>query len=170
MLKTVLDEKNAAKKRAVRHNPSVNLSLDLSGPDVQRNPFKFIESAIKEAKYKINSMETSDKINDITSNHEKKKILKADNKYLQESLKKMSENVNFLIEKMNYESLKTKPKKMLDQNQSHLYDDAQSVAKSQIVKLKPSNTKRGVSGISKISAGRGSQLSSQSPDNSNNHR
>ena len=34
MLKTVLDEKNAAKKRAVRHNPSLNLSLDLSGPDV----------------------------------------------------------------------------------------------------------------------------------------
>ena len=101
MLKTVLDEKNAAKKRAVRHNPSINLSLDLSIPEIQRNPFKFIESAIKEAKEKISSMETSDKLSKVSSNYDKKKILKAENRYLQEKMRKMSENVNFLIEKMN---------------------------------------------------------------------
>ena len=110
MLKTVLDEKNAAKKRAVRHNPNINLSLDLSIPEIQRNPFKFIESAIKEAKEKISSMETSDKLSKVSSNYDKKKILKAENRYLQEKMRKMSENVNFLIEKMNQESLKAKPK------------------------------------------------------------
>ena len=55
-------------------------------------------------------METSDKLSKVSSNYEKKKILKAENKYLQEKMRKMSENVNVLIEKMNYESLKTKPK------------------------------------------------------------
>ena len=55
-------------------------------------------------------METPDKLSKVTSNYEKKKILKAENKYLQEKMRKMSENVNVLIEKMNYESLKTKPK------------------------------------------------------------
>ena len=55
-------------------------------------------------------METTDKLSKVSSNYEKKKILKAENKYLQEKMRKMSENVNVLIEKMNYESLKTKPK------------------------------------------------------------
>ena len=35
----------------------------------------------------------------------------------------MSENVNMLIEKMNQESLKMKPKTVQYVNQSHAYDD-----------------------------------------------
>ena len=102
----------------------MNLSLDLSIPEIQRNPFKFIESAIKEAKEKINSMDTSDKLSKVSSNYEKKKILKSENRYLQEKMRKMSENVNFLIEKMNQESLKTKPKLNQNVSQSYIYDDA----------------------------------------------
>ena len=50
MLSSVLDERNAAKKRAIKHNPNLNFSMDLNSPRLQRNPFKFIEQAIKEAK------------------------------------------------------------------------------------------------------------------------
>jgi uncharacterized phage infection (PIP) family protein YhgE len=38
----------------------------------------------------------------------KKKFLKSENKQLRDQLKKMSENVNLLIEKMNQETLKKK--------------------------------------------------------------
>ena len=59
MLRAVLDEKAAAKKRATKHNPNLNLPLDLGSPRMRRNPFKFIEQAIKEAKIHLNSMETA---------------------------------------------------------------------------------------------------------------
>ena len=52
-----------------------------------------------------------------------------------------------------------------------MYDDALSVATSQIAILKPSNKNRGVSGISsKISQSKKSQISNTSPTNSNTHR
>lgn len=38
----------------------------------------------------------------------KKKFLKSENKQLRDQLKKMSENVNLLIEKMNQETLRKK--------------------------------------------------------------
>lgn len=44
----------------------------------------------------------------LLQNVKKKKFLKAENKQLREQLKKMSENVNLLIDKMNQESLKKK--------------------------------------------------------------
>lgn len=44
----------------------------------------------------------------ITDNDKKKKFLKAENKLLRENLKRMSDNVNVLIEKMSQESLKKK--------------------------------------------------------------
>ena len=44
----------------------------------------------------------------LSDNLKKKKFLKSENKQLREQLKKMSENVNMLIDKMNQESLKKK--------------------------------------------------------------
>ena len=46
-------------------------------------------------------MQATKKIRRISSNAEKKRLLKAENKYLQDNMKQMSENVNLLIEKMN---------------------------------------------------------------------
>ena len=42
----------------------------------------------------------------LPDDEKKKKFLKAENKLLRENLKRMSDNVNVLIEKMNQESLK----------------------------------------------------------------
>lgn len=53
-------------------------------------------------------------IETLGENAKKKKYLKAENKQLRDQLKKMSENVNLLIDKMNQESLKKK--KMPDGN------------------------------------------------------
>ena len=47
-------------------------------------------------------------IETLGDNAKKKKFLKAENKQLRDQLKKMSENVNLLIDKMNQESLKKK--------------------------------------------------------------
>ena len=52
--------------------------------------------------------ETPKLIETITDNQKKKKFLKAENKQLRDELKKMSENVNLLIDKMNQESMKKK--------------------------------------------------------------
>ena len=101
----------AQKTNAV--NQSVNASV--SSPD--KNPFKFIEQALTEAKQKIAKMQQTPQILEslpdvsclsrlITvceQNDKKKKYLKAENKLLRENLKRMSENVNILIEKMNQE-------------------------------------------------------------------
>ena len=43
---------------------------------------------------------------DVPQDEKKKKFLKAENKLLRENLKRMSDNVNVLIEKMNQESMK----------------------------------------------------------------
>ena len=43
MLRAVLDEKAAAKKRATKHNPNLNLPLEIGSPGMRRNPFRFIE-------------------------------------------------------------------------------------------------------------------------------
>ena len=94
-------------------------------------------------------MEITQRLERASSNTEKKRLLKAENKYLQDNMKQMSENVNLLIEKMNQETLKSKPnKKPQNPNQSIIYDDSLSVATSQIAILKPSKKNRGVSGIS----------------------
>lgn len=42
----------------------------------------------------------------VLQDEKKKKFLKAENKLLRENLKRMSDNVNVLIEKMNQESMK----------------------------------------------------------------
>ena len=42
----------------------------------------------------------------VPQDEKKKKFLKAENKLLRENLKRMSDNVNVLIEKMNQESMK----------------------------------------------------------------
>ncbi len=47
-------------------------------------------------------------IETLNDNTKRKKYLKAENKLLREQLKRMSENVNMLIDKMNQESLKKK--------------------------------------------------------------
>ncbi len=44
----------------------------------------------------------------ILKNLKKKKFLKSENKQLRDQLKKMSENVNLLIDKMNQETLRKK--------------------------------------------------------------
>ena len=62
MLKTVFDKQDAARKRATRNSPKANISLDLNHPDVTRNPFKFIENAIRDAKNKIQDMEAPHKL------------------------------------------------------------------------------------------------------------
>ena len=56
-------------------------------------------------------MEITQRLERASSNTEKKRLLKAENKYLQDNMKQMSENVNLLIEKMNQETLKSKPNK-----------------------------------------------------------
>ena len=59
MLKAVFEEKEAVRKRAIRDlSPTLDLSLNMGHPDVVRNPFKFIETAIRDAKQKIQKMET----------------------------------------------------------------------------------------------------------------
>jgi predicted nuclease with TOPRIM domain len=73
----------------------------------QRNPYKFMQETIDEAKLKIEKMQQTPQILDsLTENDHRKKYLKAENKLLRESLKRMSDNVNTLIEKMNQESFK----------------------------------------------------------------
>ena len=71
------------------------------------NPFRFIEAALNEAKSKIEKMKNTPQIlESLPDDEKKKKFLKAENKLLRENLKRMSDNVNVLIEKMNQESLK----------------------------------------------------------------
>ena len=75
----------------------------------ERNPYKFIEKTLQDARFKLEKMkETPKLIETLTDNQKKKKFLKAENKQLRDQLKKMSENVNMLIDKMNQESLKKK--------------------------------------------------------------
>jgi len=70
-----------------------------------QNPFKFIEMALTEAKQKIEKMKSTPEIlQQLPDNEKKKKFLKAENKLLRENLKRMSDNVNVLIDKMNKES------------------------------------------------------------------
>lgn len=74
---------------------------------IERNPFKFIEQALRDAKNKIQKMKATPQILDSLPDDEKrKKFLKAENKQLRDNLKRMSENVNVLIDKMNQESLR----------------------------------------------------------------
>lgn len=68
----------------------------------ERNPYKFIEKTLVEARVKLEKMKDTPKlVETITDNAKKKKFLKAENKQLRDQLKKMSENVNMLIDKMN---------------------------------------------------------------------
>ena len=77
------------------------------GPGERTNPFRFIEAALNEAKSKIEKMKNTPQIlESLPDDEKKKKFLKAENKLLRENLKRMSDNVNVLIEKMNQESLK----------------------------------------------------------------
>jgi cysteinyl-tRNA synthetase len=74
-------------------------------PGDPRNPFRFIEAALTEAKQKIEKMKSTPQIlESLPDEEKKKKYLKAENKLLRENLKRMSDNVNVLIEKMNQES------------------------------------------------------------------
>jgi hypothetical protein len=58
--------------------------------------------ALNEAKTKIDKMKNTPAVLDsLTDNDKKKKFLRAENKLLRENLKRMSDNVNVLIEKMN---------------------------------------------------------------------
>ena len=78
-----------------------------AGPGERTNPFRFIEAALNEAKSKIEKMKNTPQIlESLPDDEKKKKFLKAENKLLRENLKRMSDNVNVLIEKMNQESLK----------------------------------------------------------------
>ena len=89
-----------------------------SQASVEKNPFQFIEAALIEAKQKIEKMKATPQIleslTDVSfvifiiflQEEKKKRFLKAENKLLRENLKRMSDNVNVLIEKMNQESLK----------------------------------------------------------------
>lgn len=75
----------------------------------ERNPYKFIEKTLIDARQKLEKMRDTPKlIETLGDNTKKKKFLKAENKQLRDQLKKMSENVNLLIDKMNQESLKKK--------------------------------------------------------------
>lgn len=60
-------------------------------------------------------------LHNLPDRQKKNKFLKAENKLLRENLKRMSDNVNVLIEKMNQESLK---KKKVQQNMSIVSQDA----------------------------------------------
>jgi len=78
-----------------------------AGSGERTNPFRFIEAALNEAKSKIEKMKNTPQIlESLPDDEKKKKFLKAENKLLRENLKRMSDNVNVLIEKMNQESLK----------------------------------------------------------------
>ena len=78
-----------------------------AGPGERTNPFRFIEAALNEAKSKIEKMKNTPQIlESLPDDEKKKKFLKAENKLLRENLKRMSDNVNVLIEKMNQESMK----------------------------------------------------------------
>ena len=75
-----------------------------------KNPFRFIEAALNEAKSKIEKMKNTPQIlESLPDEDKKKKFLKAENKLLRENLKRMSDNVNILIEKMNQESMRKNP-------------------------------------------------------------
>jgi hypothetical protein len=75
----------------------------------ERNPYKFIEKTLVEARQRLDKMKDTPKLLEtIPDNQKKKKYLKAENKQLRDQLKKMSENVNQLIDKMNQEALKKK--------------------------------------------------------------
>ena len=153
MLRAVFEEKDAVKKRAVRaFSPSLNLSLNMGHPDLVRNPFKFIENAIRDAKQKIQKMETPAILDQVPTRAEKKKLLNAENKLLRENLKKMSDNVNVLIEKMNQESLKKKPAPRPVPYGSD-EGDSMSLAGSQVAILKPRENprahERNVSGVTR---------------------
>lgn len=77
----------------------------------ERNPYKFIERVIEEGRTKLEKMKgtshTIETLSDVNitfkflQNAKKKQFLKSENKQLRDELKKMSENVNLLIEKMN---------------------------------------------------------------------
>eukprot|EP00347_Sterkiella_histriomuscorum_P015656 403356196 len=74
-----------------------------------RNPYKFIEKTLGEARAKLDKMKgTPQLLETLSDNLKKKKFLKSENKQLRDQLKKMSENVNLLIEKMNQETLRKK--------------------------------------------------------------
>jgi cell shape-determining protein MreC len=72
-----------------------------------RNPFKFMTQTIEDTKQKMDKMKKTPQVLDaLPQNDQRKKYLKAENKLLRESLKKMSENVNILLDKMNAEQLR----------------------------------------------------------------
>ena len=111
MLKTTMD-KEAGKKSRLRANANISPSqVDTQsvagGVGERTNPFRFIEAALNEAKTKIEKMKNTPQIlESLPDEDKKKKFLKAENKLLRENLKRMSDNVNVLIEKMNQESMK----------------------------------------------------------------
>ena len=88
-------------------SPSQETAMVMGPPGTNNNPFKFIEAALNEAKLKIEKMSKTPQIlESLPDDEKKKKFLRAENKLLRENLKRMSDNVNVLIEKMNQESLK----------------------------------------------------------------
>ena len=90
MLKTTMD------KEANKFDARSQMTGD------PKNPFRFIEAALNEAKSKIEKMKNTPQIlESLPDEDKKKKFLKAENKLLRENLKRMSDNVNILIEKMN---------------------------------------------------------------------
>ena len=102
MLKTTMEKEGKASKI----NQSAAQSMS-EAPGERTNPFRFIEAALNEAKSKIEKMKNTPQIlESLPDDEKKKKFLKAENKLLRENLKRMSDNVNVLIEKMNQESLK----------------------------------------------------------------
>lgn len=98
-------------KSVQQRNQAIDKSMrrardDYNNPEA-RNPFRFIEAALGEAKGKIEKMKATPQIlESLPDNEKKKKYLKAENKLLRENLKRMSDNVNILIEKMNSEQQK----------------------------------------------------------------
>ena len=105
MLKTSMD-RDARSRRSPSALDAQSQSAAVGDP---RNPFRFIEQALHEAKQKIEKMKSTPQIlESLPDEEKKKKFLKAENKLLRENLKRMSDNVNVLIEKMNQESLKKK--------------------------------------------------------------
>ena len=112
-------------------------------PEQIHNPFKFIESALKDAKARILKTNINEElIDNVPDREEQKKILQAENRMLRQNLKRMSGNVNALIEKMKEQSLK-KTKGMFHPgdilfNDSHI-ETASTVA-SNIAGSKQANT------------------------------
>ena len=75
----------------------------------ERNPYRFIEQALMQAKERLARMKgTPTIIESMTDNEGKKRYLKNENKQLRDQLKTMSDSVNQLIEKMNHEALRRK--------------------------------------------------------------